>query len=47
MIGLRNIAIHKYFGVDLSIVWEIISKNLPETKPIIARMLKAIDKEKK
>ncbi len=40
MIGLRNIVIHEYFGVDLGIIWEIITKNLPETKPMIAEMLK-------
>ena len=40
MIGLRNITIHEYFGVDLNIIWEIISKNLPETKPKIEAMLK-------
>ena len=40
MIGLRNIAIHEYFGVDLSIVWEIITSNLPEMKPKIGAMLK-------
>lgn len=46
MIGLRNIAIHEYFGVDLDIVWEIITKNLPETKPKIAVMLKGFDEVK-
>jgi uncharacterized protein with HEPN domain len=40
MIGLRNIAIHEYFGVDFSIIWEIITKNLPEMKPEIVTMLK-------
>lgn len=39
MIGLRNIAIHEYFGIDLGIIWEIISRNLPETKPKIKTML--------
>lgn len=39
MIGLRNIAIHEYSGVDLDIIWEIITRNLPETKPMIAEML--------
>ena len=43
MIGLRNIAIHKYFGLDLSIIWEIVSRNLPETKPMIAKILKEIE----
>ena len=39
MIGLRNIAIHAYFGVDLKIIWEIIKKNIPETKPKIKAIL--------
>ena len=43
MIGLRNIAVHEYFGVDLSIIWEVITKNLPETKARIAEVLKSLD----
>ncbi len=46
MIGLRNIAVHEYFGVDLSIVWEITTKNLPETRPMIAAILKSFDQER-
>ncbi len=42
MIGLRNLLIHEYFGVDESIVWEIIKTNLPKVKPNI---LKAIQEE--
>ncbi len=38
----RNIAIHEYFGVDLSIIWQIVTKNIPETKPKIEVMLKNI-----
>ncbi|MBL7073757.1 DUF86 domain-containing protein [candidate division KSB1 bacterium] len=45
MIGLRNIAIHEYFGVDLSIIWEIVTKNIPETKPMVAAMLKSFNEE--
>ncbi|PIU55555.1 MAG: hypothetical protein COS88_04240 [Chloroflexi bacterium CG07_land_8_20_14_0_80_51_10] len=45
VIGLRNIAIHEYFGVDLSIIWEIITKNLPETKPRTAAMLKSFNED--
>lgn len=40
MIGLRNLTIHEYFGVDLSIIWEIITKNLPETKNKIEKLQK-------
>jgi len=39
MIGLRNITAHEYFGVDLNIIWEIITTNLPETKPKIELIL--------
>ena len=39
MTGLRNIVIHEYFGVDLDIIWKIITVNLPETKPKIERIL--------
>lgn len=42
MIGLRNILIHQYFGVDESIVWEIIQADLPEARP---NLLKAIEEE--
>ena len=45
MIGLRNIAVHEYFGVDLGIIWEIITKNLRETKPKIIAILKSFDEE--
>jgi uncharacterized protein with HEPN domain len=44
MIGLRNIAVHEYFGVDLSIIWEVVTKNLPETKAKIVEALKNLDK---
>lgn len=39
MIGLRNIIIHEYFGIDLSIVWNILKNNLPETRKHIEEML--------
>ena len=32
IIGTRDIMIHKYFGVDLEVVWDIISNNLPDLK---------------
>lgn len=32
IIGLRNIVIHTYADVDLDIVWDIITKNIPQTK---------------
>jgi len=45
MMGLRNIVIHEYFGVDLKIIWEIANKNLPEVKPLIEQILKETSEE--
>ncbi len=39
MVGLRNIISHEYFGADIRIIWEIVTRNLPETEPLIADML--------
>jgi len=43
MIGLRNIVVHEYFGIDLNIVWEIVRVNIPETRPLMEAMLKAME----
>jgi len=32
IVGLRNILIHQYFGVDLELVWDIVKNKLPELK---------------
>jgi uncharacterized protein with HEPN domain len=32
MIGLRNLLIHEYFGVDVSAVWQTIHTDLPVLK---------------
>jgi uncharacterized protein with HEPN domain len=35
MIGMRNRLIHGYFDVDLDIVWQTISKDIPPLKPLL------------
>jgi len=32
IVGMRNVFIHEYFGVDSSLVWEIIKNDLPDLK---------------
>ena len=43
MKGTRNRVVHGYFSVDLNILWEIVSKDLPEIEP----RLQEIRKEEK
>ena len=35
MRGLRNRIVHDYEGVNLKLVWEIVSKDLPELKKLL------------
>ncbi|MCK4370159.1 MAG: DUF86 domain-containing protein [Candidatus Lokiarchaeota archaeon] len=32
IIGMRDILIHQYFGIDLNLTWEVIEKDLPKLK---------------
>ena len=40
MAGMRDKLIHEYFGVDLEIVWEAVTKEIPSIKPLIENILK-------
>jgi uncharacterized protein with HEPN domain len=40
MAGMRDKLIHEYFGVDLEIVWEAVTKEIPSMKPLIENILK-------
>lgn len=43
IVGMRNVFAHEYFGIDSSIVWEIIKNDIPELKEKIEHILKSID----
>jgi uncharacterized protein with HEPN domain len=40
MTGMRNKLIHEYFGVDIEIVWEVCTNEIPILKPLLERILK-------
>lgn len=39
MIGLRNLVIHEYFGVDSKTIWNIIAKDIPKLEESITILL--------
>ena len=43
IIGMRNVFVHEYFGVDDTIVWEIIRKDIPVLKAKIEEILLRIN----
>jgi uncharacterized protein with HEPN domain len=42
IVGMRNVFAHEYFGIDSSLVWEIIKNDIPELKEKIEHILKSI-----
>lgn len=43
IIGMRNIFVHEYFGVDPNVVWEIIKVDLPGLKEKVIEILNLIE----
>ena len=39
IIGMRNVLVHGYFGVDQDVVWEVIERDLPDLKDNIVRII--------
>jgi uncharacterized protein with HEPN domain len=39
MLTMRNIVIHEYHGVNLSIIWQTVKEDLPELVSPLKRML--------
>lgn len=39
MIGMRNILVHHYFGIDTDVVWAVVRHDLPSLKEKIKAIL--------
>ncbi len=42
IVGMRNIFVHEYFGVDATIVWEIIKGDIPDLKGKIVEIVQSL-----
>jgi uncharacterized protein with HEPN domain len=43
IVGLRNILVHQYFGIDLRQVWETAELDMPILKAKVREILQEID----
>ncbi len=43
MTGMRDKVVRAYFGINLDVVWDTATRDLPQVKPLVERALKAID----
>lgn len=43
IVGMRNILTHSYFEIDTELVWDAVSKDVPELKLIIEQLIKKFE----
>jgi uncharacterized protein with HEPN domain len=42
---MRNIPVHGYFDIDTDIVWEAATRDVPNLKPAVERLLKTLNEQ--
>lgn len=45
IIAMRNLLVHRYFGIDKEIVWKVVEQDLPRLKKRVAAILEELDAE--
>ena len=41
--AFRNVLVHDYLGIDIELVWTVLSQDIPEFKDQVSRILKTIE----
>ena len=42
IVGMRNILVHAYFGIDTDLVWEVVERDLAALKRTVEEMLRRL-----
>lgn len=45
MTGMRDKLIHEYSGVDLEIIWGVVTEELPPLKPLFDHLKQYLEKQ--
>lgn len=45
IIGMRNILVHHYFGIDLDLVWAVVHRDLPKLREQVGEILEHLERE--
>jgi uncharacterized protein with HEPN domain len=46
MVGMRNVVIHNYSGVDETVIWRTVQDDLPPLKRNVTNMLRGLSKKR-
>lgn len=42
IMAMRNILVHEYWGIDESVVWNTVTKDLPELKKVVTKIKESL-----